>query len=564
MCELPETAEQYGLDATYSPEDNKLRLYSASNLYQEDRDLHERLKAAGFKWAKYQECYVAPKWTPEREDLLLELAGEIGDEQYSATERSADRAERFSGYRDKRSAEAHGHADDFDAGPTVFGNQNRARAARQAARHDRHRTRAVCQWSKAEYWQQRTAGVISHALYKQKPAVRRSRIKTLEADQRRHLKDIEQATAEYDAWRRVADMEGADELLPMADGYAVPAEMNKAQRIAYSLANNDHLRRFWHPTSEEANEEARRIWGHGFGAYDFLTDDEFIHKPFERFTPRRFAQLYLSKVTPPDSPDSWSQRWAAHHALRLEYERAMLENEGGAVAEVDMIPGGFIGSHQIYKVNRSRATGRVVSVLIKGQWGYTNVNGKRAYVDHANAEGLAKLNIERLGEDVYRPPTPEELEAFTAEQKAKKAKTKSTAPKLLNPTIEDAQRLQALWNARAKEKNPSANASEVLEMTQAAYSQVSKCDIFGTAGVTVDGIEIRYAHQKGGELAFKIRTKACGFSLSTPDRVIFLTDKPQKPLPLNWEAIETPPAAQPAIDKNGRIQATLFEMHTAH
>lgn len=64
--------------ATYSPEDNKLRLYAASHL---NTDLYARAKAAGFSWAPRQQLFVAPMWTPGREDLLIELAGTIDDEE---------------------------------------------------------------------------------------------------------------------------------------------------------------------------------------------------------------------------------------------------------------------------------------------------------------------------------------------------------------------------------------------------------------------------------------------------------------------------------------------------
>jgi hypothetical protein len=60
------------IDATYSAEDNKLRLYASERL---DQELFERVKVAGFKWAPKQELFVAPKWTPSREDLCIELAG---------------------------------------------------------------------------------------------------------------------------------------------------------------------------------------------------------------------------------------------------------------------------------------------------------------------------------------------------------------------------------------------------------------------------------------------------------------------------------------------------------
>ena len=72
---------------TYSAEDNKLRLYADGRL---DAETYAEVKAAGFQWAPKQELFVAPSWSPAREDLLLELCEEIEDEDYSATERAAD------------------------------------------------------------------------------------------------------------------------------------------------------------------------------------------------------------------------------------------------------------------------------------------------------------------------------------------------------------------------------------------------------------------------------------------------------------------------------------------
>ena len=48
------TLEPVG-DATYSPEDNKLRLYAYEKL---PRELWERLKGAGFVWAPKQQLIV--------------------------------------------------------------------------------------------------------------------------------------------------------------------------------------------------------------------------------------------------------------------------------------------------------------------------------------------------------------------------------------------------------------------------------------------------------------------------------------------------------------------------
>jgi hypothetical protein len=80
------------MHATYSPDDNKLRLYHDSRL---GKETYDRVKAAGSKWAPKQELFVAPAWTPEREDLLIELCGEIGDEDTSLFERAQERADRF-------------------------------------------------------------------------------------------------------------------------------------------------------------------------------------------------------------------------------------------------------------------------------------------------------------------------------------------------------------------------------------------------------------------------------------------------------------------------------------
>jgi hypothetical protein len=55
--------------ATYSPEDNKLRLYSAARL---DSETYARVKAAGFIWAPKQDLFVAPMWT--RMELTFQLA----------------------------------------------------------------------------------------------------------------------------------------------------------------------------------------------------------------------------------------------------------------------------------------------------------------------------------------------------------------------------------------------------------------------------------------------------------------------------------------------------------
>ena len=143
------------LTATYSPEDNKFRLYPSQRL---DSETYARVKAAGFKWAPKQELFVAPMWTPGREDLLIELCGEIGDEDTSLVERAEQRAERFGDYSDKREAEAHrAHAavaaiaDNIPLGqPILVGHSSERRARKDAERIRSGMSKAVNLWRTSE------------------------------------------------------------------------------------------------------------------------------------------------------------------------------------------------------------------------------------------------------------------------------------------------------------------------------------------------------------------------------------------------------------------------------
>jgi hypothetical protein len=436
-----DTEDYNGNRATYSPEDNKLRLYVG----RVPRDEYEKLRAEG--WValhKQREAGggdFAAVWTPERRDTALEYAGVIEDEDMGPAERAADRAERFGLYRDKRTDEATGRADRFDAGPTVHGYQSQARGERAAARHDRIAARACDAWSKAEYWQRRTAGVIAHALHRAAPGVRMGRIVTLETELRL-------------------------------------------------------LRKRWE--GQQMSERAAD--------------------------------------------------WVAHLELRLGYENAMIEAEGGRLASVEMVCGGFLYGKQIYKVNKSPATGRVTSVCVKvprvTDWTYRVENVP--FTDYA----LAQFDTERLPPDTYRAPTAEELAAYEATRAAEKAAAKAKKPDpipLVNPTDEDAERLQALWNsrviARGEKRRQDGNRhtycpelegeqSTVLRTTQAAYSANSGGTYSHAKTVEVEaGGKARtgYRGQYTGRVVAKVRT-ASGANYKA-DRVIVITDKPRKPFP---------------------------------
>lgn len=169
------------LTATYSPEDNKLRLHSLTRL---DAELYARVRAAGFIYASKQELFVAPMWTPSREDLLIELCGEIGDEDTSLVDRAEQRADRFEDYSEKRADDAErardyvaSIADNIPLGqPILVGHHSERHARRDAAKIENGMRRAVQMWETSKYWTDRAAGAIRHAKYKERPDARVRRI----------------------------------------------------------------------------------------------------------------------------------------------------------------------------------------------------------------------------------------------------------------------------------------------------------------------------------------------------------------------------------------------------
>ncbi len=182
----------HNFTATYSPEDNKLRLYASARL---DAELYQRVRSAGFRWAPSQKLFVAPSWTPKREDLLIELAGSVGDEDTSLVDRAEERAGRFEGYSSSRENDAESAknsvkaiADNIPFGqPILVGHHSEKRARRDAQKIENGMRKAIKMWETSEYWKNRAAGAIHYAKYKELPRTRARRIKKIEAANRKMI-----------------------------------------------------------------------------------------------------------------------------------------------------------------------------------------------------------------------------------------------------------------------------------------------------------------------------------------------------------------------------------------
>lgn len=355
------------MTATYSPEDNKLRLYASSRL---DAATYERVKAAGFKWAPRQELFVAPMWTPGREDLLLQLCGEIGDEDTGLVDRAEERADRFSDYSDKRASDANAArsavsaiADGIPFGqPILVGHHSERRARKDAEKIENGMRRAVQMWETSEYWKARAAGALAHAKYKELPAVRHRRIKGLEADKRKQ----ERAQQEAEMWLKLwLECEAEKD-----------AELQKA--VALRVAGMCWLQL---PRKEGDRED----FNGRPSAYDALQNS---HPTL--YAPRTLAEIidYAKRVYPRQI--AHAGRWIAHYENRIAYERAMLDEQGGLKAEgFDIQPGG--------------------RVLVRGEWLVViRVNKKGGAINSVttNCRYVSVRGIEEIKD--YRAPTEED------------------------------------------------------------------------------------------------------------------------------------------------------------
>ena len=277
----------YALSATYSPEDNKLRLYS---LHRLDPEVYERVKAAGFRWAPKQDLFVAPAWTPEREDLLIELCGEIDDEDTSLVERAEERADRFDGYREKRGAEAESArqavdaiADNIPLGqPILVGHHSQRRAERDAQKIENGMRRAVSLWKTSKYWNSRAAGVMRHASYKHDAGKTMRRIKKLEAERRAWGREISTTERHLRNWN-----------LP---------GLTRAQAVMICNAGDHRV------SVPHEDGYPRSLWG-VLNDTDMTTDEA-----------RSIAVAAHESRLP-----GW-QRWVDHLTLRIGYERQFISD----------------------------------------------------------------------------------------------------------------------------------------------------------------------------------------------------------------------------------------------
>jgi hypothetical protein len=176
-----------------------LRLYSPS---PPDPGLYQQAKNFGFAWSDKLNAFVAPKWTPEREDFLIALCGGIGDEL----------------------ADLVNHAKPDAAS----GRRSDARCSSAAHDLDDDARREALVWRSSEYWVQRATaatcfGPISTIL----PAQVRW-IKVLEADKRRQEELRSWSQRFLNMWRQNAVTLAQARAIAKGDRLHVPLDGDQA------------------------------------------------------------------------------------------------------------------------------------------------------------------------------------------------------------------------------------------------------------------------------------------------------------------------------------------------
>jgi hypothetical protein len=258
--------------ATYNITTNKLKFFPEERLPEDD---FKRGRALGFGWWHGSKCF-AGIWTPNRVDWI-ESFGITVEADDSPDDVNA-RVDRFEGYAE---------------GAEKATNSARERlASANTARRFQHAQDAVTnEMERAAHWQDRIAGAIAHAAYKDKPSVIARRIKGLEKDHRKHTKEIKNATAILNLWTN-------------------PEKELTEDRALAILHRVDYMSQVPDPTGESKyGQSPSRLIREGVLSAPEVRD--ILVPRHER------ARRY-------------HERWIEHLNQRLEYEKAYLTAVGGA------------------------------------------------------------------------------------------------------------------------------------------------------------------------------------------------------------------------------------------
>lgn len=486
-----------GVSATYSAEDNKLRIYSE---HQIDKEIWREFQEAGYNWTMKQDSVlVAHKWTPAREDIALKYAGEITAEGSTVLERAEAKAERLDALATKREGQsavffeaAQRISQRFEHGqPILVGHHSEKKARKDKERMESAMDQSVNAAKAVDYWNYRAEGVERHANRKNDPKVRARRIKTLLAELRDHQRDVNRINKNLELWTKASKLpqdEKSDKLIKfLAGGFDTRAY------DSWSALDKGEI------TAREVCDESLRRW-----------------------------------VNASKNPNY--MRWVSHTLNRLAFERSELgdvERFEGDLTPV--ILQAFSREHGAEKPKASKdgENWKIISPVV---------------LPVHLADGKELL----LSDDAMRDLM--QACGYKVVIKAKRA-GKKQACSLLNVSPEEAAKLQEYWNILSS-NSKYGGPSKREETTQKTYSANSQGDYGCYKTITLDEnslrIWARYNKSKSEHNQIcRIRISTRGSGIYHADRVLSIIDKPYKPLPFDLDALieSAKPKPEPAEEE---------------
>lgn len=482
------------ISATYSPEDNKIRLYVSTRL---DAETYEKVKAVGFKWAPKQELFVAPKWTPAREDLAIELAGDIEPEEMTLAERATIKAERLDALAIRKNADANAFArradeiaERFAGGqPILIGHHSERKARKDKERMNGAQDKASKAASAANYWLYRATGVEAFANMKNCTSTRANRIKTLLAE----LRDLQRGINEAHAALKLWDAIKCAELIRQALG-RYPPSVTLAGYGTYSAVDKGEM------TALEARDKCIAA-----------------------------AELRIN--------GAGRRRWIDHVLNRLAFERSML----GEVPRY----GDELTPVIIQAFAREHGTEKPKAIATDP--GFFQLESDVPLPVH-----IADSTYLELSADEWRD-LMQSSGYVVPEKKERRVSSKPAPAALINPTLDQSEQLQRIWNMRmvaqckANGRATLAESNTVKSLTQATYSNNSGGSYSPLETVQIDAVgRIIPTHSSSfcgaddrepAVARIRIYTRGTGFYM--PRAVVHISDKPAKALPLDLDAIES-------------------------
>lgn len=244
MIQLPENHDQSRFTATYSAEDNSIRIYFPEGESRLGDELWELFKDHGYRLAPMLGCYQVKRWTPAREDFAMAVAGDIEAEEQTMAERAEIKAQRLAGYRANRIKDANAYQrsaqyyrEKIGNQPILAGHHSQRRAEVAHKRAESAAANVERALSTADYWEYRIAGVANHAEYKHNPRTRYNRIKELLKELRTHQHHLNDLNNRLECWTIASTRDTQEK----RDALALHLAGNGGYNEGYSALKNGTL-----------------------------------------------------------------------------------------------------------------------------------------------------------------------------------------------------------------------------------------------------------------------------------------------------------------------------------